>query len=93
MPAHRLLQPRGPRSAPTAGVLPCHPPDALWHLDMTKVWTVQHGWGYLHVIIDYCTRELVGWSFELRCRDDEAIACVEGAVSARGIQPGPRQFG
>lgn len=39
--------------------------------------------GYLHAIIDCCTPELGGWSLELRCRDDEAIACVEAAVLAR----------
>jgi hypothetical protein len=39
----------------------------LWHLDMTKVWTAQHGRVYLHAIIDCCTREITGWSLELRC--------------------------
>jgi putative transposase len=60
---------------------------------MTKVWTAQHGWVYLHAIIDCCTREICGWSLELRCRDDEAIACVEAAVVARSIQPGQLTLG
>jgi hypothetical protein len=30
-------------------------------------------------------REITGWSLELRCRDDEAIACVDAAVLARGF--------
>ena len=60
-------------------------PDELWHLDMTNVWTVQHGWVYLHAIIDCCTRQLVGWSLDLRCRDDEAIAVVEAAALARRV--------
>lgn len=68
-------------------------PDALWHLDMTKVWTAEHGWVYLHAIIDCCTREITGWSLELRCRDDEAITCVEAAVVARGIRPGRLTLG
>jgi transposase InsO family protein len=58
-----------------------------------KVWTAQHGWVYLHAIIDCCSREITGWSLELRCRDDEAIACVEAAVSARGIHPGQLTLG
>jgi putative transposase len=58
-----------------------------------KVWTAQHGWVYLHAIIDCCTRELVGWSLELRCRDDEAIACVEAAVMDRGVRPGQLTLG
>jgi putative transposase len=60
---------------------------------MTKVWTAHHGWVYLHAIIDCCTRELVGWSLELRCRDDEAIACVEAAVMDRGVRPGQLTLG
>jgi putative transposase len=58
-----------------------------------KVWTAQHGWVYLHAIIDCCTRELVGWSLELRCRDDEAIACVEAAALDRGVRPGQLTLG
>jgi hypothetical protein len=42
---------------------------------------------------DCCTRELVGWSLELRCRDDEAIACVEAAVMDRGVRPGQLTLG
>jgi len=30
----------------------------IWHVDMTKVWTAQHGWVYLHAIVDCCTREV-----------------------------------
>jgi putative transposase len=58
-----------------------------------KVWTAQHGWLYLHAIIDCCTRELVGWSLELRFRDDEAIACVEAAVLTHGVTTGTLTLG
>ena len=70
-----------------------HVPDELWHIDMTKVWTAQHGWVYLHAMIDCCTREIPGWNLELRCRDDEAIDAVEAAVLARGVQPGELTLG
>ncbi len=60
-------------------------PDELWHLDMTKVWTAAHGWVFLHTAIDCCTREITCWSLDVRCRDDEAIACVEAGVLARGV--------
>ena len=48
---------------------------------------------YLHAIIDCCTREITSWSLELRCRDDEAIACVEAALVARGIRTGQLTLG
>ena len=94
MRAHRLLQPsRSGDRRRRPGFFRVTRPNALWHLDMTKVWTAQHGWVYLHAIIDCCTREICGWSLELRCRDDEAIACVEVAVLARNIQPGQLTLG
>ena len=52
------------------------------------MWTAQHGWVYLHAVVDCCTRELVGWSVDLRCRDDEAIAVVDAAVRRRQVEPG-----
>lgn len=94
MRAQRLLQPtRSGERRRRPGFFRVTRPDALWHADMTKVWTAQHGWVYLHAIIDCCTRELVGWSLELRCRDDEAIACVEAAVMDRGVRPGQLTLG
>ena len=94
MHAHRLLQPsRSGERRRRPGFFRVTRPDELWHADMTKVWTAQHGWVYLHAIIDCCTRELVGWSLELRCRDDKAIACVEGAMLARGVPAGTLTLG
>jgi len=94
MRAHRLLQPiRSGDRRRRPGFFGVTCPDELWHADMTKVWTAQHGWVYLHAIIDCCTRELVGWSLELRCRDDEAIACVETAILAHGVGPGQLTLG
>jgi putative transposase len=68
-------------------------PHQLWQLDMTSVWVAEHGWTYLMAIIDCCTREIVGWSLELRCRADEAIAVVERAAAMHGIQPGELTLG
>lgn len=47
----------------------------------------RHGWVYLHVIVDCCTREGVGWTLDVRTRAKEAVACVEGALLSRGITP------
>ncbi len=53
---------------------------------MTAVWVAEHGWTYLNAIIDCCTREIVGWSLELRCRATESIELVDHAFGARGIE-------
>lgn len=68
-------------------------PDELWHLDMSSIWVAEHGWCYLNAAIDCCTREIVGWSLELRCRADEAIALVERAAEAQGIVGGQLVLG
>ena len=68
-------------------------PDQLWHLDMTSVWVASHGWCYLMAAIDCCTREIVGWHLELRCRAQESIALVERTARAQGIAPGQLVLG
>jgi putative transposase len=68
-------------------------PRLLWQLDMTSVWVAEHGWTYLNAIIDCCTREIVAWQLELRCRADEAIAVVERAAAEHAIQPGELVLG
>ena len=94
MRAHKLLQPtRGSGRRRRPGYFRVTRPDELWHIDMTKVWTAEHGWVYLHAIIDCCTREIAGWNLELRCRDDEAIDIVETAVLTRGVRPGVLTLG
>lgn len=86
MRAHRLLQPvRGLERRRRPGYFRVRRPDELWHLDMTKVWCAEHGWVYLHAIVDCCTRELVAWTLDLRGRSEEAIGCVDAAILQRGI--------
>jgi putative transposase len=94
MRAHRLLQ-CSPNQARRRrpGTFRVTRPNELWHLDMTKVWTAQHGWVYLHAIVDCCTREIASWSLELRCRDDEAIEVVEAGVCSRRVAPGVLTLG
>ena len=68
-------------------------PRQLWQLDLTSVWVAEHGWCYLMAMIDCCTREIVAWSLELRCRADEAIALVERAAIVHAIEPGELTLG
>ena len=94
MRERKLIQRRRPlerRKRP--GFFRVERPRQLWQLDMTSIWVAEHGWCYLNAIIDCCTREIVGWSLELRCRADEAIAVVEQAAAVHGIQPGELVLG
>src|SRR4051812_34771026 len=94
MRERKLIQRRRPlerRKRP--GFFRVERPRQLWQLDMTSVWVAEHGWTYLNAIIDCCTREIVAWQLELRCRADEAIAVVERAVALHGIEPGELTLG
>ena len=68
-------------------------PDQLWHLDLTSVWVAEHGWVYLMAAIDCCTREIVAWHLETRCRAKEAITLIERAAAERPIVPGTLTLG
>src|SRR5215208_4617950 len=94
MRERRLIQRRRPfqrRRRP--GIFRVERPDQLWHLDMTSVWGAEHGWVYLMAAIDCCTREIVAWHLETRCRAKEAIALIERAAAERGIAPGTLTLG
>jgi putative transposase len=94
MRERKLIQRRRPlerRKRP--GFFRVERPRQLWRLDMTSIWVAEHGRTYLMAIIDCCTREIVAWQLELRCRADEAIAVVERAAASYGIEPGELTLG
>ena len=94
MRERRLIQRRRPlerRRRP--GFFRVERPDQLWHLDMTSIWVAEHGWVYLMAAIDCCTREIVAWNLQTRCRAKEAIALIERAAAERGIAPGTLTLG
>jgi putative transposase len=94
MREHALLQRRrseGRRRRP--GFFRVEHPDQLWHLDMTSVWVAEHGWCYLNAAIDCCSREIVGWALDVRCRAAEATAVIDAAVVERGIGSGELTLG
>jgi putative transposase len=94
MRERKLIQRRRPlerRKRP--GFFRVERPRQLWQLDLTSVWVAEHGWTYLMAIIDCCTREIVAWQLELRCRADEAISVVDRAVADYAILPGELTLG
>jgi putative transposase len=93
MREHRLLQPKRSEGRRRPGHFQVTRPDELWHLDMTSVWVAEHGWCYLNAAIDCCTREIVGWALDVRCRAAKATAVVESARAARGVAAGTLTLG
>ena len=94
MREHRLLQPkRSEARRRRPGFFEVTRPDELWHLDMTSVWVAEDGWYYLNAAIDCCTREIVGWALDIRCRAQEAVVVVEHALAERDVAPGGLTLG
>jgi putative transposase len=60
-------------------------PNQGWQIDMTSFALSDLTPLFLVTVIDCCTRELVGWTLERRCRAGEWTAAVRMALEARGL--------
>jgi putative transposase len=58
-----------------------------WAGDITYI-PVDGGWVYLAVIIDLCTRQIVGWSLADHMRADLVTVALEQALGAKTVEPG-----
>lgn len=60
-------------------------PNQAWAGDITYIWT-KAGWVYLAILIDLCTRAIVGWSVSDHCDAQLARKALDVAVARH--QPG-----
>ena len=62
-------------------------PDQVWAGDITFIPT-SAGWLYLAVVIDLCSRKIVGWSLAGHLRADLVINALKQALGSRRTLPG-----
>jgi transposase InsO family protein len=62
-------------------------PDHVYAADITYVWT-QEGWLYLAVVIDLCSRKVVGWSMSARMKARLVCDAFKMALWQRRPQAG-----
>jgi putative transposase len=55
-------------------------PHEAWCGDITFIRTEQ-GWTYLALLVDLCTRSIVGWAVSERCDAELALGCLNRAVA------------
>ena len=55
-------------------------PNQYWGIDMTKIMISPIGWVYLHVVIDWYTKKIVGWSISSGSKTRLWIKALEMAV-------------
>jgi putative transposase len=60
-------------------------PDRAWAGDITFIPT-SAGWLYLAVVIDLCSRRVVGWSLADHLRSDLVLAALDQALQTRPVQ-------
>lgn len=92
----RAIQPKnflpktsdGRADKPSENLLSSHPlpesPNHAWAGDITFIPT-SNGWLYLAVVIDLCSRRIIGWSLADHLRSDLVIAALQQALNSRPV--------
>lgn len=57
-------------------------PNTRWSGDITYIWTSE-GWLYLAVVVDLCSRRVVGWSMKSTMDRSLATAALDAALKLR----------
>jgi transposase InsO family protein len=58
-------------------------PNHFWGIDMTKIRMATWGWLYLTVVLDWYTKEIVGYSLGLQSKTNDWLNALEDAVNKR----------
>lgn len=75
----RLKAKRGPfRPKPKA-----QRPNQFWGVDMTKIKIASWGWLYLTIVLDWYSKEIIGYSLGLRSKAQDWLRAVHEAVNSR----------
>lgn len=70
-----------------AGEMVVNDVDQLWVADITYI-RLQDEFVFLAVILDACSRRVIGWALERTLEDDLTLAALRMALAQRAIQPG-----
>jgi len=69
-------------------------PNQIWGIDMTKVMVNTWGWLYLHVVLDWYTKKIVGYNLSMRSKTSNWLDALEQALARQfpeGIREGSGQ--
>ena len=75
----RLKAGRGSFRSKPKGLYPNH----IWGTDMTKIKISTWGWFYLVIVLDWYTKEIVGYSLSLQSKASDWLAALDQAVQNR----------
>ena len=84
---HRLLatQTRRLRATrtPTRSKPRAQRPNELWGIDMTKILVNSWGWVYLHVVLDWASKKIVGYELSLQSKTTDWLSALRRAVNVQ----------
>jgi putative transposase len=93
---HRLLAHQTRRLRATRTPMRSKPraqrPNELWGIDMTKILVPSWGWVYLHVVLDWASKKIVGYELSLQSKTANWLTALRGAVNQQFPQ-GIRETG
>lgn len=78
-PEVRLKAKRGPIKRKPVAVKP----NEYWGIDMTKIRMRTWGWLYLVIILDWYTKEIIGYSLGIQSKTDDWLKALDNAVNYR----------
>lgn len=58
-------------------------PNQFWGIDMTKIKMATWGWLYLTVVLDWYTKEIVGYSLSIQSKTEDWLLALNRAVNSR----------
>jgi transposase InsO family protein len=58
-------------------------PNQFWGIDMTKIKLATWGWFYLTIVLDWYTKEIVGYSLSIQSKTDDWLDALEMAINNR----------
>jgi transposase InsO family protein len=58
-------------------------PNHFWGIDMTKIKMASWGWLYLTVVLDWYTKEIIGYNLGLQSRTEDWLKALNQAVNSR----------
>jgi len=58
-------------------------PNQYWGMDMTKIKLIGWGWVYVHLVLDWCTKEIIGTSISHTSNTNDWLDALNNAVSQR----------
>jgi putative transposase len=87
MKEHNLLVTKENKAKAKQGKYPYKPkprataPNTIFGIDMTKIMIQGEGWSYLHVVLDWHTKKVVGWFLSRRSRTSEWLVALNSALN------------